>query len=660
MAGGHVKLPGMLLLMSLTLCPTVIGAATWAVDPTVPGSDRAATGTSVFELLLRNQGDLVHIPFPFERLIAQLESAAGCRREDLCTRAVLIPLGRSLQRVAADPDYFAHPRAVVAFVGDVGTSVQVRDRLYLGYQEQANQIEIISYNEALARFEFQVVSDYRAGGRPVLRQAARGMCISCHQNQGPIFSRQVWSETSANPAVGTRLSEHRSSYFGIPARGDTGIANAIDDATDRASRLLLTQRLWQEGCGPAPAGDACRRSALRASLQLALTADRAFDASDKFRSDVTTTLERRARQLWPQGLAVATADIHNRDPFDVPDVPARLDPLQPRAPLSVFPAEGDALTRALVNGIRDFWSDRQLLQIDRTTAHGNVAPRRSIAARCRVDSEAGETRFDCVSAGAAPELRIAGMAIDGEPLGELSFKSVPVRHLRVAALSRPATAAPESTLSFQLRDRDRQARVATGAAIETVALHWNPASQGLNGRIELSLRDDLANVAAGRVRDGPLRSADLTAYVEPLTGDSVTRCCADLTVSLAEASPPNPGAASDIAPEFESACGSCHHTSEATPPNFLYGNAARVSSALESCAPRLFVRLAMNDIPRDRRAKSPMPPEQLDAPTVMVPLLEIRARIETALRKRYGRVPAVNELLRDGYDNLPPCLPAGE
>ena len=86
-------------------------------------------------------------------------------------------------------------------------------------------------------------------------------------------------------------------------------------------------------------------------------------------------------------------------------------------------------------------------------------------------------------------------------------------------------------------------------------------------------------------------------------------------------------------------------------------NAARVSRALESCAPRLFVRLAMNDIPDDLRAKSPMPPEQLATPTAKAPLVEIRARIESTLRKRYGRVPAVTELLRAGYDNLPPCLP---
>jgi hypothetical protein len=646
-----------MLLMSATLCPTWIAAATWAVDPAVPGSDPAAAGTSVFELLVRNR-DLVEIPFPFERLIAQLERAAGCRPQDRCTRAVLIPLGRSLQRVAAGPDYFVHPRAVVAFVGDAATSVQVRDRLYLAYQEQANQIEVISYNEASARFEFQVVSDYRAGSRPVLRQAARGMCISCHQNQGPIFSRQVWSETNANPGVAARLSEYRGSYFGIPARSDTGVANAIDDATDRASRLLLTHRLWQDGCGPGPAGDACRRGALLASLQLALTADRAFDVSDKFRSDVTTTLQRRAQQLWPQGLAVATADIHNRDPFDVPDVPARLDPLLPRAPLTVLPAEGDALAQELVRGIRDLWSDRQLQQIDRFTALVNTAPHRSLAADCRVDSEAGETRFDCSSAEAAPELRIAGVAIEGESLSELSFKSVPVRHVRVAAPSRVATGPSGSTLRFHLRDRDRQARMATGAAIESVSLHWQ-ASQGRNGRIELSVRDDLAIVATGMARPGPLRTADLAAYVEPLTGRSETPCCADLTASLAEVSPPNPGAASEIAAAFEPACGRCHHTPEATPPNFLYGNAARVSQALESCAPRLFVRLAMNSIPNDSRAVSPMPPEQLAAPPAKTELAEIRVHIESSLRKRYGRVPAVHELLRGGYDQLPPCLPAG-
>jgi hypothetical protein len=283
-----------------------------------------------------------------------------------------------------------------------------------------------------------------------------------------------------------------------------------------------------------------------------------------------------------------------------------------------------------------------------------------VTARCRVDSKAGDVRFECSSgAGAVPEFRMAGMAMEGESLDELSFKSVPLRHVRVAEVSRLPSTASESKLRFQLRDHGRETRVATGAAIETVALQWNAAAQGLNGRIQFSLRDDLAIVATGMSFEGPLRSAHLAAYVEPLTGDTGTRCCADLTASLAEASLANSVAAGAVAAPFESACGSCHATPEATPPNFLYGNAARVSSALESCAPRLFVRLAMNDLPGDQRAKSPMPPEELAGPTPMASLAEIRAHIESTLRKRYGRIPALTELLRDGYDNLPPCLPVG-
>jgi len=36
-----------------------------------------------------------------------------------------------------------------------------RDRLFAGYREKAGIIEVISYNEAAGRFEFQVVKDYR-------------------------------------------------------------------------------------------------------------------------------------------------------------------------------------------------------------------------------------------------------------------------------------------------------------------------------------------------------------------------------------------------------------------------------------------------------------------------------------------------------------------
>jgi hypothetical protein len=54
-------------------------------------------------------------------------------------KRVLIPLGRSLQRTAAAPDYFAYPRVVVAVDSPpplAGVPL-LKDRLYIGYQEQS-------------------------------------------------------------------------------------------------------------------------------------------------------------------------------------------------------------------------------------------------------------------------------------------------------------------------------------------------------------------------------------------------------------------------------------------------------------------------------------------------------------------------------------------
>ncbi len=131
-----------------------------------------------------------------------------------------------------------------------------RDRIYLGYQEKANVVEVISYNEAAARFEFQ----HRARlsrGRDVRRSsyANRNVCIACHQNHAPIFSRPVWDETNANPKIAARLSAGRPNFYGIPVQRGVDIPNAIDDAIDRANRIGVTQRIWREACDAACRAD---------------------------------------------------------------------------------------------------------------------------------------------------------------------------------------------------------------------------------------------------------------------------------------------------------------------------------------------------------------------------------------------------------------------
>lgn len=121
----------------------------------------------------------------------------------------------------------------------------LRDRLFLGFQEIGEVVEVISYNDAAGRFEFQIVRDYAAGKTPQVSYARRGLCLACHQNAAPIFARPLWDETSANPAIAARLKETGRDFYGLKITG-TDIAYLIDAATDRASLFAVWQTLWRE------------------------------------------------------------------------------------------------------------------------------------------------------------------------------------------------------------------------------------------------------------------------------------------------------------------------------------------------------------------------------------------------------------------------------
>ncbi|MFL6290379.1 MAG: hypothetical protein ACJ759_05745, partial [Thermoanaerobaculia bacterium] len=177
------------------------GTPEWAVDPQEPGASLPPAGRSLFDHLFAREG----VPFPFAELLARIEQRSPLKK-------VLIPLGRSLQRNAADPEFFRYPRAVVA----VDTDGVLKDRLYLGYHEKAAVLEVISYNESAGRFEFQLVLDYRPGGAARLVYANRAVCTACHQGGGPLFSRQVWDETNANPEIARLLAAEKRDFYGFP------------------------------------------------------------------------------------------------------------------------------------------------------------------------------------------------------------------------------------------------------------------------------------------------------------------------------------------------------------------------------------------------------------------------------------------------------------
>ena len=326
--------------------------------PLALGSNLPPAGSSLFDRLMGDHAG-GQIPFPFSKLLASLSSAAGCAND--CYQAVLIPLGRSLQRTAAGSEFFKFPRKVVAFNGNAksnGHFPLLKDRLYLGYQEKANLIEVISFNEIAGRFEFQVVKNYRAGAEPQVFYANRFVCTSCHQHQTPIFSRQVWDETNANPEIAKRLADAHGDADGLPIRVGVDVPNALDDATDRANLLPAYELLWRDGCKD---NRRCRARALVAALQYRLTGERSFDfQSASFQQEFLIPFENNWQLNWPNGLKIPSNDIPNRDPLQFADserlahVPARFEALLPRGHKEIWQWETDRFR--LIKGIGEFFS----------------------------------------------------------------------------------------------------------------------------------------------------------------------------------------------------------------------------------------------------------------------------------------------------------------
>ncbi|HVR09378.1 MAG TPA: hypothetical protein VMW75_15120 [Thermoanaerobaculia bacterium] len=439
-------------------------AIAWAVDPAAPGPNLPPAGRSLFDQLTSDPaapaggGSGANVPFPFAALVRWIEERVGSDPAGQAPlRRVLIPFSRSLQRNAASPDFFTYPRAVLAVDGEPdparGTVAGplLKDRLFLGYQEKAGVLEVISYNDEAGRFEFQVVRDYRPGGEPSVAYAQRSLCASCHQNGAPIFSRQLWDETNANPRIAAELRRRGRELYGFPLEQGVDVPYAFQAAADRANLLAVYQRLWRDGCG---AGDGkrqndCRTALFVAVLQDALTAGRRFDAgADAFRRRFAEPFAANWRRLWPHGLAIPDADLPNRDPlagspsepkqYSVSQqlasseaallaevvrrsqIPARLEPLSPRPPLESW-TPGDGTVERLVTGLADFLPLGDTLTLDRRLFDLGSAPgqpRRTHAAPCRFELRRPAPGAGTASGPAAVDrIKFACGAGDGAPAG---------------------------------------------------------------------------------------------------------------------------------------------------------------------------------------------------------------------------------------------------
>ena len=337
---------------------------------------------------------------------------------------------------------------------------------------------MISYNEAAGRFEFQIVSDYRPGGKPKIRYARRALCMSCHQNGGPIFSRGVWSETNANPAIASVLRKVADRFEGVDVERGVDIPDAIDAAARRANRLAAYQWLWREGCeaiGRDAPAVRCRESAMIAALQYRLSGHQVYDASSRdFRDAVGGAMAGLATVQRGSGLEIPDPGLPNRNPLRAhegnarsaaapdPGVTAPFDPLTLRPPLETWSwNEPELLSRRLVAGIAEFITDGDARRLDAHLFDGGLArgaPRREWSFDCemrtrRQEGARSRVAFACAAPGTSPPaarlegwlhvdgLRVDEGVIDRMSFGERGFEPETLRNVSITEGSIVATRA---------------------------------------------------------------------------------------------------------------------------------------------------------------------------------------------------------------------------
>jgi hypothetical protein len=277
-------------------------------DKVIPRTDLPPQGTrSVFDHLIANHG---RIPYPFEKLVELTQQADKAGRQPT---NVMIPNGRSLLKGQAD---FSMPRILVAADGEpVESEFELppifKGRLFFGFVEGANEVEVVSYNESAGRFEFQLVKNYCKGCNPELVYAKRAICTTCHQGIGaPIFPVRPWDETNGQPHIANAIKEAHGAdtYQGLSISQPLSAPERFDERTDIGNTIVALQKIWIDGCGP---DDSCRAEMLKLALEY-LWNPGGFDIN----SQAATAQKERQKAHWPaEGIALRNGDLPNRNPL---------------------------------------------------------------------------------------------------------------------------------------------------------------------------------------------------------------------------------------------------------------------------------------------------------------------------------------------------------
>ena len=332
--------------------------------------DRPTEGRSLFDHLVSRRLDngqfVYEVPDSIPKLV-ELIKKRGCQdHSDI--NGVFTPFGRSLQKLAGDPDFFRYPRLIMGVTfeaksaSDKPCDLFLNDRLFVGYVEKSHQIEVISFNETLGRFEFQIVRDFGIPDRkPVVEYAQRSQCTSCHQHGGPIFSVLPWKEFAAdggeefgNLLLGQQIinaqPHQESKLYGFdvaPHAGGRSQLQAIDTSIRASEDMMNVDILWRDLCGSS--GDQAAKCRALWLSQLLITRlnqnaqqQIAFDVNPLMR--IWNTFLRRA---YPEGaLSILPAQINDREPMIDTDLirdPVRLVQIL-RSEITNLKPEYDPLT----------------------------------------------------------------------------------------------------------------------------------------------------------------------------------------------------------------------------------------------------------------------------------------------------------------------------
>lgn len=627
----------------------------WVVHASIPGPDVPPVGNSLFDkLFLQHQDGKAEyaIPYPFDDLIQYLQTRVENESRPSVPR-VLIPIGRSLQRNTAAPDFFEFPRTVITLEGEPVTEAGqagnvLNYRFYIGYQEKSELLEIISYNEEAGRFEFQIADNYRSGETPRVRPASRALCMSCHQNAAPIFARSPWSETNFNPAVGLELIRVNPHKYQSLVAAISDDANAIDLATSRANYLAPSQLFWQSACDGesvnSMASYQCRAGLLRAVLQYRLSGDLAYNsASSAYRTDFVRNLIKNWQLHWPQGLLLPSADIPDRDPFRSNSPDPALDPLSPRPAHAFWEGPTEVLAKGLVYRLAGFFTHADIARLDARLIELASNKIRSYRSSCRVTRDPDSRQssiywLHCGDASSAESIN-AIVEMDYQPRQKTVLRITHLRLPRSPLIWQPtvlSSGLEQNGESMRLDSRlvnasgKLSARLANGNRIASMTLNWSREPEG-SADLPDTIEFELIVIKDFNVIDKALENMVLEARQSQSTAlssspfsrraiiidlekhlgmDPLYWCCDHLPGDL-DPSPvaPTSGAEQSAATAvYFDHCAICHGGNTKLPPGFLHGEERQVRQQLAQCAPRIFRRLSLWQEDAQTGVVSPMPP----------------------------------------------------